>query len=107
MTESSPTAPRTRVWARATLALTLLLAGYIGYLLVETYHAQAERQDQARVTYERETLSLASILGHAIRDAEAQLDDLARSSMVRVYFANRDRGMTLEYGLRANLIDIG
>jgi signal transduction histidine kinase/CheY-like chemotaxis protein len=97
---------RARLLARGSLLATVLLAAAIGHLIVENYHTQIERQHLARASFERESLALATSCGHIIEHAAEQLLELGRSVPMRAYFVNRDRGMTLEYGLAANLADL-
>jgi len=89
-----------------TVVLALLVAGYIGHLLLSTYRAQVERRQLAQESFEQQITSLATIAGHVLGSAESQLADAARSAVVRAYVAGRDLGMTMEYGLAANLADL-
>jgi signal transduction histidine kinase/CheY-like chemotaxis protein len=95
-----------RRWTRATVVLAILIAGYVCHILLHTYRAQVEQRHLAQEGFEQRATSLATIAGHILSSASSQLEDASRSAVVRAYIANRDLGMTMEYGLASSLADL-
>lgn len=84
----------------------LALCVYVAILLGTTYLAQRQLIASAEA---RQTLELelrAAALGYFYAERRTDLANLARSPVVTTFFANRDLGMSMEYGLRASLLGI-
>ncbi|NEV64670.1 putative bifunctional diguanylate cyclase/phosphodiesterase [Thiorhodococcus minor] len=90
---------------RALLVLGgLALCVYVAILLGTTYLAQRQLIASAEA---RQTLELelrATALGYFYAERRTDLANLARSRLMTTFFANRDLGMSMEYGLRASLL---
>jgi diguanylate cyclase (GGDEF)-like protein len=80
------------------LYLTILIAfGYIGQQRLS--EALVEQQ---RLSIERQ----ATAVGYFLSGQQALVDDLAASRAIQTFLANRDLGMSMEYGLRASLMGV-
>jgi signal transduction histidine kinase/CheY-like chemotaxis protein len=79
---------------------------YVGHLIVGSYRGQMLRVEHARQEFEQHTRTLATALGQQILGANDKLQDLGRMSAINGYFANRDLGLTLAYGLSASVEEV-
>jgi signal transduction histidine kinase/CheY-like chemotaxis protein len=83
-----------------------LATTYVGHLIVGSYRGQMLRVEHARQEFEQHTRTLATALGQQILGANDKLQDLGRMSAINGYFANRDLGLTLAYGLSASVEEV-
>ncbi len=95
-------APRFRNFA---LVLASIAVGtYVMLLLGTTWFAQGELRAttlaQARLSLQQQ----AAALGYFYSERHHDLTDLRKSAALSNFFANRDLGMSMQYGLRASLL---
>jgi diguanylate cyclase (GGDEF)-like protein len=97
--------PRRRIgWRRVApvLAGTALVV-YLALLLATTHLAQERLRESAQARHALELRLRAAALSYFYAERRGDLLNLARSQPVSAFFANRDLGMSMEYGLRASL----
>jgi diguanylate cyclase (GGDEF)-like protein len=80
------------------LYLTILIAfGYSGQL-----HLTEALVEQERLSIEKQ----ATAIGYFLSAQQALVNDVAASRPMQTFLANRDLGMSMEYGLRASLMAV-
>jgi PAS domain S-box-containing protein len=90
-------------------ALIVVSAGllvFTGYLVLSNYRSQVQLRDSAVERFERNTSQRTAALSHFFIGCLDDLNDLADSRVVDVYFENQALGMSMAYGLRASLVAI-
>jgi signal transduction histidine kinase/ActR/RegA family two-component response regulator len=87
----------------ATVALTVVMVTFVGQLIRGNYRGQMLHLEHADDEFELRTRTLATSVGQILLGANDRLASLGQTTAVQGYFANRDLGMTLEYGLSASL----
>ncbi len=90
----------------ATIGFSILLVAYIGFLLTSNYLSQVNLNRNALAQLKQETEKRASVVAYFFAERKNDLRNLAVSRVVSAYFENKALGMSLEYGLRASLLDI-
>jgi len=95
-----------RFWATATVLLVVVMAVYVGHLILGNYRGQVQRLHHAEDEFQLRTRTLATALGHGLVGANDKLVDLGRTTTVQGYFAARDLGMTMQYGLGASVQEL-
>jgi two-component system cell cycle sensor histidine kinase/response regulator CckA len=95
-------------WGRAlgTPAVAILLATYIGFLLIANYRSQIELQKTALQGLVQDKHKRATALSYFFAERKNDLKNLAESREMSAFFENRALGMSMEYGLRASLLAI-
>lgn len=94
-------------WRRLAPALAgTALVVYLALLLATTYVAQERLRESAIARQSLELRMRAAALSYFYAERRGDLLNLARSQPVSAFFANRDLGMSMEYGLRASLLAI-
>lgn len=88
------------------MAVGLALVGYIGYLIVAQYYSQVALRATALKQLAIDSERHAMALGYFFKEREKELTNMAASREVTAYFENKALGMSMEYGLRASLIDV-
>lgn len=88
--------------ALAAAALTV----YVAVLLATTYLAQQRLRESASARQALELRMRAAALSYFFAERRGDLRNLARNQLVLSFFANRDLGMSMEYGLRASLVAV-
>lgn len=109
MSAKTPTPPGLALTRRqlvAWLASGLFFVAYAGTLVWMTYQAQSQRQQADYLTTRLEAEKRVAAVAYFFSERRNDLADLADSTEVPSYFANQALGMSLEYGLRANLLSI-
>lgn len=99
-----------RDWSRRDgplLLLALVLTGFVAYLVLANYRAAVQLRTGLHEQAERETRQRAMALAGFIAQHREIAADLASSADLAAYFENQAMGMSLEYGLRQNLLIIG
>ena len=86
--------------------LVLLFVAYSLFLLWGNYSAQRQIRAAAVSEYSLQAEKRAAALTDFFATRRADLLELAESSEVAGFFANRDLQMSMEYGLHANLLAI-
>jgi PAS domain S-box-containing protein len=98
------TSPKHMNTALFVVAAGLLL--FTGYLVLSNYRSQVQLRDTAVERFERGTSQRAAALSHFFNERLDDLNNLAESRVVDVYFENQALGMSMAYGLRASLVAI-
>ncbi|WP_419605397.1 hypothetical protein [Thiolapillus sp.] len=92
--------------SRAILFAGILLGGYIvlliGLVYVGQQHLRQSLYDQAHLALEKQ----AAAVGYFITEQQGEVGELAGSSILDSFFANRALGMSMQYGLRASLLAV-
>jgi len=102
--ESMARTSRRKAYDHALLVANLLLFAYIVHLLLANYVSQNEirRSTSARIAHE--TSREAEAIGDFLAERRRDIVQLAEAPEVTAYFDNRSLGMSLQYGLRATLV---
>jgi diguanylate cyclase (GGDEF)-like protein len=79
---------------------------YVAVLLVTTYLAQQRLIESSRQRLDLELALRASALSYFYAERRNDIANLRRDRVVAAYFANRDLGMSMEYGLRSSLLAV-
>ncbi len=95
---------RDRRFELAIFAANALLLAYIAYLLFANYAGQRSIRASLEERIAHETEKQAMGIGYFLSERRRDAERLARSTEVVAYFENRALGMSLEYGLRATLV---
>ncbi|UCG13079.1 MAG: PAS domain S-box protein [Deltaproteobacteria bacterium] len=108
MTKSEPrTKTLLGAWNYTTVALALLLVGFIAFLLISNYLSQMHLREHALQQLRQDTEKRASVVSYFFSERKSDLENLAASQVISSFFENRALGMSLEYGLHASLLAIG
>jgi PAS domain S-box-containing protein len=86
--------------------ISLLLLGYLGFLLLNLYRSYDKIQSAALEQQQYATEKRAIALESFLKDRGEDLVDLAEKQQLSAYFENQSLGMSLEYGLGASLNDL-
>ncbi len=96
--------PAPRLRNLALVLASVAVGTYVLLLLGTTWFAQGQLRktalDQARLTLQQQ----AAALGYFYSERQHDLGDLRKSPALGNFFANRDLGMSMQYGLRASLL---
>lgn len=87
----------------AALVAAVMLAAFIGMLLVDNYLSRVRRVELALVKHSEPANHLARGLSYFFYERTKDIRALCESSQVKSYFENEALGMSLEYGLQFNL----
>lgn len=90
----------------AIMIVVLILVGYVGSLLFINYQSTISLQQTLLAQLTEEIKRRAAGLSYFFAERKDDLDNLAGSTEVSVYYANRALGMSKEYGLSQSLIPI-
>src|SRR5215475_14963502 len=88
------------------LAAALLFLAYTGLLVWNNYAAQVELRKSAIARVELDTEKRAAAITYFFSERRKDVRNLAQSRQVAAFFANQALKMSMEYGLRANLLEI-
>lgn len=88
------------------LGATLLLIGFIGFLVAANYQSHRRVQEFALDQLLQNTEEDATALGYYCSERKDDVNNLAASRSILAFFENRALGMSMEYGLRASLLGI-
>ena len=94
---------------KSTLVLfgvTLILIGFIGFLVAANYQAQRRVRTFAMGQLRHDTETRADALSYYFSERRNDLENLASSRSILVFFENKALGMSMEYGLKASLVAI-
>jgi len=88
----------------------ILLAGffavYAAVLLGNAYRAQSQLRTEAEARLLSDSQQTAAILGDLVEEQRSTLLDLGDSHEINTFLANQALGMSMRYGLSANLFSI-
>ncbi len=106
MSEAHATAahpPRLTIW---TVLMALALVGLMGYLLVDNYRNAMSQQKTLMDRIRQAAQSRSTAIEYFFDEKRGELENLARSREVSVYFENKALGMSERFGLKQSLIPI-
>ena len=86
----------------AVLAACLLLALYIGFLLVANFQAQTALRSSNLKRVRLDLEKRAASIGYFFSERKNDLQSIATSREVASYFINKSLGMSETYGLKVN-----
>jgi diguanylate cyclase (GGDEF)-like protein len=95
------------VGGRWSLAAAFLFVAYAGLLVWNNYAAQVELRQSALARVELDTEKRAAAITYFFSERRKDVRNLAQSREVATFFTNQALKMSMEYGLRANLLEIG
>ena len=84
----------------------VILVSYMGFLLMTTYTSHNRVHQADYNAWQREVEARARTLEYFFLERKYDMKEYAASGEVTAYFFNRALGMSLEYGLQANLTAI-
>ncbi|MBW2642548.1 MAG: response regulator [Deltaproteobacteria bacterium] len=87
----------------AAIIIGLVLLLYIGFLITSNYLSQVDLQKTALEKLRQDTEKLAMSVSYFCAERKIDLKNLSENRAVSVYFENKALGMSMEYGLKANL----
>jgi len=93
-------------WNIATISVSILLVGFIDFLIIKNYLSQVELQGYALDQLKQDTEKRATAVSYFFSERKNDLRNLATSREVSVFFENKALGMSMEYGLKASLLAI-
>lgn len=85
------------------LLAAVLLAGFVAFLIGETYRSQKEVRQFAMSDLRTNLDKRAAAVSYFFSERRNDLRDLAAGSEISAFFENEALGMTMEYGLKASL----
>ncbi|WP_296920008.1 response regulator [Thiohalocapsa sp.] len=95
--------PRLTIW---TVLMALALVGLMGYLLVDNYRNALSLQESLIDRIRQAAHSRSTAIEYFFDEKRSELENLARSREVSVYFENKALGMSERFGLKQSLIPI-
>jgi hypothetical protein len=102
--QNKPSLSALKRWTNKLTILTgLLLVCYLCVMLVTQYNAQVNINRTARQSIVGQTEKLVTLLGYYFEECRKDVNALARSRPVEVYFNNKALGMSLQYGMLSSL----
>ncbi len=88
------------------IGTSIVLCGLIAFLLAMNYSSQLRLQKTALERLKYNVQKRAVAVSYFYSERKNDLNDLATSREISVYFENKALGMSMEYGLRASLLGI-
>ncbi len=86
-----------------TLFVSLVLVGFIGFLLVSNYQSQVKLRTSALERLVHDIDKRAASLNYFFSERNNDLKSLATSREIRTFFDNQALGMSMVYGLQTSL----
>ena len=86
--------------------LCVLLACMVGYLAISQYRARVALQESQIRQLGQELEKRAFAVGYFFSERIEDVNQLAKSREISIYFENLALGMSMEYGLRSSLLGI-
>src|SRR3989304_1849382 len=93
-----------RRWNLTVIVASLVLVGFIGFLVVENYLSQLELQGYTLEQLRQDTEKRATAVTYFSSERKNDLRNLALSRETSIFFENKALGMSMEYGLKASLL---
>ncbi|MEW6377111.1 MAG: ATP-binding protein [Thermodesulfobacteriota bacterium] len=93
-------------WNLATMGVSVVLVGFIAFLVGKNYLSQLELQEFALEQLRQDLEKRATALSYFYFERRNDLKNLAESREISIFFENKALGMSMEYGLRASLLTI-
>lgn len=94
-----------KTWWTSGIA-AFLLVGFVIYLLGVTYRSQQNIQKSAMIRLQENLGGVARAVDYFILERRNDMQKLSISNITEAYFANKDLGMSMEYGLKGSLTHI-
>ncbi|NOR23048.1 MAG: hypothetical protein GQ542_01410, partial [Desulforhopalus sp.] len=88
------------------LLAALLVVGFIGFVLYSNYLSNLKLRESTLRLIRQKVQTHASDLYYFSNLLKKDIHDLASSSKVALFFENKALGMSMEYGLRFNLLTL-
>jgi hypothetical protein len=88
------------------LGATLLLVGFIGFLVAANYQSHRRVQEFVLGQLREDTQEDATALSYFCSERKDDIQNLAASRSILTFFENKALGMSMEYGLRASILSI-
>jgi PAS domain S-box-containing protein len=93
-----------RRWDLTVIVASLVLVGFIGFLVVENYLSQLELQGYTLEQLRQDTEKRATAVTYFSSERKNDLRNLALGREISIFFENKALGMSMEYGLKASLL---
>lgn len=90
----------------AIFGIALFLTGFVGFLLVSNYRSLHKLRDSAKKQYEYEFKQRSWSLEHFLENQRQKVTSIANTGKLDLYFENKALGMSMQYGLRSNLLSL-
>lgn len=90
----------------AVVLVSVLLVGYIGFLVVMNYHWQVRLRESNLEKARYKVKEYAAVSRYFFSERKQDLRNLAESRELAAFFENKALGMSMDYGLRASLFII-
>jgi PAS domain S-box-containing protein len=84
----------------------LLLAGLIAFLVGKIYESQVEIRNFAMTSLRQDLENRAAAFSYLFLERKNDLNELIERKAITHFFENKALGMTMEYGLKASLVNI-
>ena len=88
------------------MGATLVLIGFIGFLVAANYQSYGRIQEFALGQLRQSAEEDATALGYYCSERKDDVNTLAASRSILAFFENKALGMSMEYGLKASLLNI-
>jgi len=105
-TKHSGIFPSQRNWGIAGFFVSILLAAYLVFIVLNSYDTQVRLQESLVKQLKQDISKHANNIEHFLDERKNDLRYLADAREISVYFENRALGMSMEYGLGSSLVDI-
>jgi len=87
-------------------AAVLLLASYLGFIVLTSYRTQVKLQDSLVEQLRQDSTKHAIAIEHFMDERKNDLRYLSDARELAVYYDSKALGMSMEYGLGSSLVDI-
>jgi signal transduction histidine kinase/DNA-binding response OmpR family regulator len=98
--------PRQRNWGIAGFFVSIILAAYLVFIVLNSYDTQVRLQESLVKQLKQDISKHATNIEHFLDERKNDLRYLADAREISVYFENKALGMSMEYGLGSSLADI-
>ena len=99
-----PLENKPRIWLYLVLGAGLIAC--LAWLVVAFYQSQISLQKQLIKDFRKEMAIRSGALGYFFHERLNDLQNMAESQGISSYFTNKALGMTMEYGLKASLVQV-
>lgn len=95
-----------RSWNLTAAIATVVLLGYVGFLIFANYFSHAELRKVTLDRLRQDTERRATAISYFFSERRNDLRDVTADRTISAFFENKALGMSMEYGLRASLLSI-
>ena len=99
-----PIGNKPKIWLYLVLGAGLIAC--LAWLVVAFYQSQISLQKQLVKDFNKEMAIRSGALGYFFQERLNDLHNLSESRSVSSYYTNKALGMTMEYGLKASLVQV-